>query len=405
MDTAGSAKSQRTMRFYNIDVRADNLLSDIKPILTDLRPTWDLDELCTDKLSGGLMNQMVCVYLKNDEARDDAMVLRVYGTKISEEPGNYRKNDIVGMQCGYAAGCFPCIYATFHNGNIYKYIPGRRMNRRDFINPDLIPQFTSKLYNLHHVDVKSVLGVDRSVALHLVQGVGDILPGDAFAGMSGFIISLTPLKANDPKRDVKLQEILRDFPLEKLREENEYIRKYLNELPIPMCFSHCDLHSGNIVFNPQTSEIFFVDFEGAFKQNEHFDFAYFFGRCPFDEHHRLLDPDYISPAPRLKREYLISYRDAGYRFHGKEASEIPEDKRERDLELLTVGQTIMDICAEFLFMTHCVGLVNIIESIDMTQFFPQRKASYYFGKENLPTLAQQYKKLSRECGNDSIMDD
>ena len=396
------------LRFGDVAAKPDDLLSSIQPLLKVLRPAWKLDGLVTEELVGGAINHMVCVYHEGDEWRDDAMVVRVHGINLSGQY-EFRTSDIFGMQLAHHANCFPPIYAIFRNGVMYKYIPGKTMSRLEFIDPESIYHLMWKLYRLHHVDAKSVAIVqqgerDLPDGVPVKHQVEDILPGDAFARAVEFFISLIPDKANDPDRDVLLQPILDEFPREKLREECDYLRSYLNDLPIPMCFSHADFHPGNIVFSSRSKEPFFVDYEGAGMHNEYHDLSYLFCCVPFHEHNGFGASGDMSPEKRVRHEYLRCYRDAGYRFHGKDPSEIPEIQCDLDLELLTVGHTITGICMEFYFMTHHVGLVNVLEKLNCVPYFPYRKTSYNEGREKLPALAEEYKKLVVECGVGTIAD-
>ena len=389
------------IRFYGIDIKHDDMLSGIKPILRDLRPTWNLDEVHTDRFSEGALNHMFCVFQKSDVSRDDAMVVRVHGINFLEGI-DHRVKEIVSMQVAYAADCFPPVYAAFRNGTIYKYVPGKCMSSAECTDPDIIRQYAWKLYNLHHVDVNNVASVQRGEGdppdgVPCKCEVEDILPGDAFVRGIMYFISLIPDKANDPARDIKLQKILKDFSREKLTEECEYVRGFLNELPLPMSLSHTDAHQLNTIFNTNTRELFFVDYEAFGTQIEYYDFAYLFSLLPFVDHSQLLDPNYVSLAEEFKHKYLICYRDSGYEHHGKIPSEIPEEQRERDLELLTVGHNLMDICMLFFHMTHKVGLVNLVEKYDLLQHFGPCSSAYYKRKEQLPVLGQKYKELAGKC--------
>ena len=399
--TAGSRKTHGqkqlwTTRFYDIAAEVENLLSDIKPVLKDIRPQWNLDELGTEKFSAGLMNHMIRVYQKEDASLDDGLVVRISRT-TSGGASDYRIKELAAMQLAHAADCFPPVYAAFRNGCIYGYIPGRNISWLEISHPDMFPQFVTKIHKLHHVNVNSVTLGHQGGALPFTHDQKHLLPGDAFARVAGGAISRIPEKANDPGRDLELQEFLKELPRAQLREEMEYIRNYLNDLPIPMCFSHADLHASNIVFNKSANEFFFVDYEGAGMHNEYHDLSYVFCLLSFREHTRFDDPDYNSPAEKTKREFLVNYRDAGYTDGGKSPMEIPEKQRDIDLELLVIGHRITTICVEFLFMNHCVSLVNL-QQRNMFQFYPLRKSTYFEGKTKLPALAQQYKKLFVECG-------
>ena len=388
MDTARVSWNKRLesrrpsqIRFYDIDVEPDRLISDIRPMLMDIRPHWDLENLAMHNFSCGAINHMTRVYQKGGQ-REDSIVVRVHGMNFVDGY-DHRSEEILAFQFAKAADCFPATLAVFLNGVIYQFMPGEKMNHIQFSDPDIISQIVCKLYSLHHTEMDVVNFVQRG-AEGDHEGVSvryeptRASPGDSFINLIRLFESTSPTQSMDNT----------------LLAECEYLRNYLNDLPLPMCFSHTDLHPGNIVYNDRTNEISLIDYETAGVHIEYSDLARLFSYDPFDDRERKNDADYESPAEVVKCEYIICYRDAAYEYHGYDPAAVPEDQRQHDLELLTVGHKIMERCMYFFRTAQLRTLGSALDRDDMLQRSSRFEELYKSNKDQLPMLAQWYKRLA-----------
>ncbi len=87
------------------------------------------------------MNHSLCVHLKADTDKKNALVLRIFGVlKLPDgiELTFDRNFEIMGLQLGHKIGISQPIYAIFENGVVYKYATGSTLTPKDLENPKVI---------------------------------------------------------------------------------------------------------------------------------------------------------------------------------------------------------------------------------------------------------------------------
>ncbi len=96
-------------------------------------------------LTEGITNKLVGCYLKSDNKKSDAIVMRVYGQKtdLIIDRTLEKKN----MQILHAAGCSAPFYANFKNGIAYSFVAGRSLEVEDVSDPHISRFASSYLFS------------------------------------------------------------------------------------------------------------------------------------------------------------------------------------------------------------------------------------------------------------------
>ena len=144
-----------SFRYFGVRIDKHRVKQDIIELLFSLKPNWTKDYLCQQEYFDGYVNSMTCFYQKTDDKRNDALVARVYGIEGQDMPVE-REKELLTMQVAHAAGCFTAIVATFKNGVIYEYEPGRIVDFHDIVKPDVVRKMAHQLYRFQHMGLDSL---------------------------------------------------------------------------------------------------------------------------------------------------------------------------------------------------------------------------------------------------------
>lgn len=377
------------IQYLDITVNSEAVETEIWPVLKKLRPQWTDENKCTQVFSKGVINSLVCFYQKTDPKRDDAIVVRVNGDALGEMGVSDRDREFLCLQVAQAAGVFPALYATFNNGMIYKFAPGRVLNYQDFRNPSVIKEITRKLYRFHHTDVDHLPLVNR-------HGKPTTFPKDksrtdGFAYIDDCLKSM-PAKLSDPEKDVEYQKLRDELTTDFLQKELAALKKIFMEIGSAVVLSHGDFHMFNMIYDEGRESVSFIDFELTVFKYESRDLVTVFGFHPFilmakmiketdldlDEEHRLL--------------WLRSYLEAMYESSGKKTSDIPEAHLEfLDLEHRMMQTAYMLELAIFFLVFAAMGARD--DALDMVKL---AKDKYLARKGELPDLKNRCLKLKSQ---------
>ena len=379
--------SKIPIRFYDVTVRADAIEEDVFPVLKDLRPQWNSENLLSEVFNQGLVNNMVCFYHKDDEDRSEAVVVRVYGAVVGDF--NPRDKEFMNLQVADAAGCFPAIYASFNNGLVYQYAIGRHTNIHDIVKPENIRNISRLLYRLHHVDIDSVSLVDRK---------GNPVTYDKkpwlFDQTMDFISSIPDIPRN-PERIAKFNRFRKNLSNQVLMEEFSYIKTIVDEVHLPVSFSHLDFHPRNVIINDKTSEITFVDFEMSCISYMYFDLATLFTSKKFFNAMGYSTDDEPEFTAEVRQMYLESYLEAKHEAEG------PTKFPEVEAELLDIKHSMMEIIQIFQFIPAGFSLVDMEfnDKFDLIDLTPMLTENYFSRKDELVALKNRYLDLTKQALN------
>lgn len=378
--------AKSTIRYFDITVDSQNIAEDIYPVLSVIRPLWDKTHIRSEQFTKGYVNKMTCFYHQNDEEKQDAIVVRVHGN-IPDMGIVSRDKEFLAQQASHAIGCFPSIYASFNNGMMYQYAPGRGLTYRDLTDPKIIRKLTHKLYQLHHVDLDKV---------ELFTRTGERTSFDrtvsAFNRVKGFIDRI-PECSKDSEKDVKFQEFRKELTTKFLNQEYDFVEEIIDSADLPISLSHGDFHMNNMVYNDTTGSIFFLDYEVTSMALEYRDMSRLFVQKPYLDRMGIFN---ASEQPAFTEEHrqmwLRGYLDAKYESLGKKTDEALEG----ELELLDVAHRIVQIATFFESITSALAFVDFPIDIDLLKALPLSRQLYFSQKADLPGLRDRCVELKSQ---------
>ena len=376
------------IRYFDVIVNGKKVTDEVFPILQALRPEWTKENLCQEKYSEGFINVMCCYYQRSDNKRQDALVVRLFGLEVGTLLT--RDKEFLNLQIAHAAGCFPAILASFKNGLIYQYEPGRTLLIKDLNSPDMIRKIVRNVHKLQHIDVAS---------LPLVNRKGESVSYDctprAFAVL-GDIIKGIPVEPQDETKKEGFRNLRQKNTDEYLNKEHKYVKDILDAVKLPMGFSHGDFHPRNMIIDDDTGKLTFIDYEmsGFFYAGA--DIASLLRsrelyRAAGVKEHASDDKD-VSPESRelYAREYVkLQREEAGIGNNGGSVDEV---------ELKSVEWRILDVVMKFQAIIMGLAFVNmdILQNIDVLGFIHSAYEDYGMKRGELNDLRDRYLVLKNK---------
>uniref|UniRef100_T1JEU3 ethanolamine kinase n=1 Tax=Strigamia maritima TaxID=126957 RepID=T1JEU3_STRMM len=245
----------------NITVNRDSLEIDVKKILSVIRPEWPEDEIrfkSTGRSSdAGLLNVMLICYRSDD--KKDAVMCRIYrDIKVAEFLNRQHETKIMKM-INDLYGFAPNILTTFDNGFCYAYVLGEVMSETTVKIEDnwkLIAKQLALLHSTKPDDIIKHRGKLPDYFDSLLQKFPDSLP--------------------DPEDNKKFKKYLPSK--EVLIKEYNLMKTRILEVGSEDVFCHGDIRPENMVWNPETGRITFVDWECCGMGGQAYEIAYHFIR-------------------------------------------------------------------------------------------------------------------------------
>ena len=354
-------------------------------LVNAIRPSWKEHEIRFEKFPGGNVNIMACCYHEQDDKKNDAMIVRVFLPGLGE--ASNRDKEFMALQIAHKVGCFPAIYAIFNNGLVHKYAKGRTLEYQDLVDPGIIHTVTRTLYRLNHVDVNSLMLLNRKGepskfdttidAIHRMKVFIDNIPGDAV----------------DPVRQPLFRELRKELTNDVLLKEYGFVCDVLDDVQLPVYFCHGDLHPHNIILDEETGEIAILDYEMTGYSQGQFDLSYLYIMWSFSETLKYnpedLDREKYTFTDELYSKYVQGYLDAKYESEGRTKDEVPECAR----QLAEAEQRISDM-ATFAYFLSVFAWVNV-EKKDPVLFVPVAKEKYLTLKNDIENLKRSYQELKQ----------
>ena len=95
------------------------------------------------KFTEGYLNHMYCFNLKSDNEKQNALVVRLFGSIVyGKETLTFGGDEqTMAMQLAHAVGLAQPVIAILRNGIVYRFAPGRTLTLADIQNPDIIRYF------------------------------------------------------------------------------------------------------------------------------------------------------------------------------------------------------------------------------------------------------------------------
>lgn len=178
-------------------------------------------------------------------------------------------------------GLAPPLHCRFINGFVYGYVPGIPLKSAQLSSEKLFPLIARKISLWHHVDC---------------------VPGDPvprlFKTLRKWFKNI-PKEYTNPEVESKFHS---SIDLAYLQSELAALECHVKSLNCPVTFCHNDLLAPNIIYNPEKSDVTFIDYEyGSFNYRS-FDIANHF--CEYGG----FECDYsLYPDENFQREWIKSY--------------------------------------------------------------------------------------------------
>ncbi|XP_037086534.1 ethanolamine kinase 2-like [Pollicipes pollicipes] len=253
----------------------------IREMLRVLQPDWKPDAMKLQKFTG-LTNTLVgCCH---DGDRDGMVLFRMYGdgTDLFIDRDAEKRN----MQMMHRAGCARPLLASFRNGLVYGYQPGRTVTKETVRAPEVFPLVAAAMARMHRI-----------------RAAGATPPSVCLWASLDKMMELAPSSFDDPQQQQRYLSALRG-PAE-LRAELKELRAEVEALDSPVVFCHNDGLLDNVLVTPD-GRACLIDFEyGGFNHQ-----AYDIGNH-FNEYAGTEDVDYsLFPGRELQLQWLRCYLTA-----------------------------------------------------------------------------------------------
>ena len=368
-------------------VDPDHLERDVTPLLAEVRPMWG-SRYQWRLLKGGTVNTTAIFWQEGDSDKSDAIVVRIYSDAVAHIVS--REDEFMAMQIAHAAGCFPAIYASFGNGVMYRYAHGRIATYVDYVKPEVIRAIARAFSKLHHVDVSSLELWDRRG-----QPATFDMTLRTPIGLEKRLTSM-PTHVKGANRDRLFQQYRAEVTDEVLRSEVDYMRSVMEQVQLPVGFSHGDCGITNILYDDQTGAVTLVDWELSACHYRSRDVAYFvFNHKVYMELQELTKPEDPDITPEVRDLWLRNYLEAMYEDKGLDPSTI----RDSDLEMMSIEHEIMQIHGSLEFLLVAIAFTDLAVGCDFLARIPVAKDRYFSTKDQLPQLVERYLELKRSNGH------
>ncbi|XP_070545797.1 ethanolamine kinase 1-like [Ptychodera flava] len=349
-------QSEAGVKRINVTVDENNPEPGALELMKTVRPEWMAKKIQLKVFTGGVSNKLLGCYLP--ENTRDMVLIRVYGNKSKSMVD--RAKEIETFQVLFKAKCGPELHCCFNNGICYQYVPGETIDLDMVKSEKIYPLIANKMAKLHTLkpeDGKQILNA----------GLFPIMKK---------VYQMIPREFENEEVNRRFQENIPSY--DQLGKEIEELETKLVPLNSPIVFCHNDLSSGNIVYDEQTEDIAFIDFDEAFYSYQGFDIGAHF--CEFAGVH-VMDFDKY-PQKEFQLKWLKTYLSDWYTLSG-----INKDATDEDVEKLYVVVNKFALAAHF----YCGlwGLKQIGHStidFDYLGFSIQRFGEYFRRKQEFLAL-------------------
>ncbi|KAK9764191.1 hypothetical protein K7432_008508 [Basidiobolus ranarum] len=219
----------------NLDyiVHHDTLIPSALKVVLTVFPEWKESELTFTQCKDGITNKLV----RCKHSDGQSVLIRAYGKK--SEVLIDRRQELINLTGLAKLGLCPPLYGRFKNGFIYGYIAGQ-------------------VYSLDMMsDLKtSLLVAEKLATWHQVNILGDHSP-QLFKTLRRWLHDV-PTTYDNPEANRIFQK---HFDLSVLNDELNSLEEKLTQLDAPVVFSHNDLLSANLIYEPESNSCSFIDYE------------------------------------------------------------------------------------------------------------------------------------------------
>ncbi|TPX74555.1 hypothetical protein CcCBS67573_g04174 [Chytriomyces confervae] len=186
-----------------------------------------------DSYSAQKISVVKCIHNK------ETVLIRTYGKGTDAIID--RKQEMINMIVLSRSGMSPKLYARFSNGIVYGYVEGVPFSVEDMRDSHKSLLVAGHLANWHNVDASDVMKTSPKLFGTLNQW-----------------LDVIPKRFSKPAVDASFRSFI---TIDRLRKEVAQLQVELTKVNAPIVFSHCDLLTGNIIFNKEKDRVDFIDYE------------------------------------------------------------------------------------------------------------------------------------------------
>ncbi|XP_043703118.1 probable ethanolamine kinase isoform X2 [Telopea speciosissima] len=233
------------------DIPSSSLTVDISLPLPQLKPhiiglckdlfkNWlQLDESCflVETVSGGITNLLLKVSVREDNAHEVSITVRLYGPNT--EYVIDRQRELQAIKYLSAAGFGARLLGVFENGMVQSFIDARTLSPPDMRKPKLAAEIARQLRKFHQVQIPG----SQEPQLWI----------DIFK----FLEKASVLKFEDSEK----QRMYDTISFEEVGNAVVELKDLTDLFNAPVVFAHNDLLSGNLMLNEDEEKLYFIDFE------------------------------------------------------------------------------------------------------------------------------------------------
>lgn len=327
-------------------------------VLKHVRPSWSPDNVAFRFFTDGITNKLVGCYLKSDP--QDVVLIRVNGegTELIID----RDMEVQTFRLLSAAQCGPPLYALFQNGMAYGFFHGEPLDEKNVRDDTVASLIAQEMVRLHSVDPDGQPSSQRK---------------SVYPSKTQRYLDMIPTSFPEKERQARFLEGIPSQAV--LQAELNEICQRLEELKMPIVFSHNDLLLKNIIYNQQQATVRFIDYEYAFLNYEAYDIGNHF--C---EYAGIDEVDYnLYPERDYQLKWLRRYLQFAFLALGKSGEEVTEV----DVERLYVQANICACAAHFFWgLWALIQAKNSSIDFDFLQYGITRLNEYFRCKKKFFAL-------------------
>lgn len=256
---------------FNLTLDPNNFKLDLERLILQLRPNWCKEKLRFKEYNGGLTNKLVGVCQINDLNERNIILCRIYGGGTDKYIN--RDDEVNNMKLLSEHQLGPKVFCKFNNGICYEYMPGIIVDYKLLQNEQVYSKIAQLVATMHLVEPKKKLLNDHTMAK------GDHANGENIYIFNKIheLLSYVPdnyetsLNCSDLEKVSKIPA--KALLINEVETMQDYIVKYCNLNNSKVVFSHNDLLLGNIIYNKDESEVYFIDYEYSALNWQSYDIA------------------------------------------------------------------------------------------------------------------------------------
>ncbi|XP_076435860.1 ethanolamine kinase 1-like isoform X1 [Babylonia areolata] len=342
---------------WSLDV--SNFEESALTVLKHVRPDWAADSVAFRVFTDGITNKLVGCARKTDPS--DVVLIRVNGEGTDMIID--RQAEVRTFQLLSAVECSPPLYMLFQNGMAYGFFHGEPLDEDSVRDVTVATLIAKEMVRLHSVDPREQSASERR---------------SFYPVKTQKYLDIIPTSFEDQEKHTKLLQCVPSRSA--LQTELNEICRRLEELRMPVVFSHNDLLLKNIIHNKDDNTVRFIDYEYAFLNYEAYDIGNHF--C---EYAGMGEADYtLYPNKDYQMVWLRRYLQFAFVAKGRSVDEVTD----LDVERLFVQANVCACAAHFFW-----GLWALIQAkmssidFDFLQYSIVRLNEYFRCKEKFFSLA------------------